>query len=232
MKNIEKYKKQAALAALAEIENGMVVGIGHGSTVHFAIQGLAKLISTGKLTDIVAIPCSLESHNKAEKMGIPIVDFNERQDVDITIDGADEIDPEFNLIKGGGGALLREKMLAQESQREIIIADHQKLSPKLGTNYSLPLEISIFGWVHQIDFIERLGGKANLRKYDNEEIVLTDQGNYLLDCQFGPIEDPEDLAGKLQKRAGILEHGLFLNLASDVIIAGPDGLKHHRKLRG
>ena len=137
MTNIENFKEQAALAALAEIENGMVVGIGHGSTVHFAIQGLAKLIVSGELTDVVAIPCSIESQRKAEKMGIPIVDFNKRQNVDITIDGADEIDPAFNLIKGGGGALLREKMLAQESQREIIIADYQKLSRKLGTKFSL-----------------------------------------------------------------------------------------------
>ena len=232
MTSIENYKEEAAQAAVAEIEKGMVVGIGHGSTVHFAIQGLAQLISTGELADVVVIPCSQESQRKAENMGILIVDFNSRKNIDITIDGADEIDPAFNLIKGGGGALLREKMLAQESKRVIIIADHNKLSPKLGTNFSLPLEISKFGWAHQIDFIEGLGGNASLRKYDNDEMVLTDQENYLLDCHFGAIEDLDELAKALEKRAGILEHGLFLNLATDVIIAGADGILHHRDLRG
>ncbi len=231
MKKIDTYKKQAALAAIAEIKKGMVLGIGHGSTVHFAIQGLAKLIGSGELTDIVVIPCSKKSHRKSENAGITVVEFNSRQKIDIMIDGADEIDPSFNLIKGGGGALLREKILAQASERVIIIADHQKLSPKLGTSFSLPLEISEFGWDHQIEFIQSLGGKAELRKQDNDKIVLTDQGNYLLDCNFGAIDDLKDMARKLEKRAGILEHGLFLNLASDVIVAGPDGIQHHRNLR-
>ncbi len=225
------YKEEAAKAAVEEINSGMVIGIGHGSTVHYALINLAQKLKSGDLVDVQVVACSKESHRKAEEMGIRISDLNDHRSIDITIDGADEIDPNFNLIKGGGGALMREKIVAQASHREIIIADKSKLSPVLGTKFSLPLEISEYGWTHQIEFIDRLGGKASLRKHDNDEMVLTDQGNYLLDCDFGPINNLTKLAKALEARAGILEHGLFLGVATDAIIAGENGLVHHKNLR-
>ncbi len=223
---LDRYKKQAALAAVEFIQAGMLIGIGHGSTTCFAIEAIAEKIRSGNLTGINAIACSLSSQKQAQQLDIPLVDFDAKANIDLTIDGADEIDPSFNLIKGGGGALLREKLVAQESRRNVIIADHAKLSPQLGTHFKLPIEVSIFGWERQLVFIDRLGGKAIPRKHDNDEFVLTDQGNYLLDCDFGPIDNLQALAADLEQRAGILEHGLFLGLATDVIIAGPNGLSH------
>jgi ribose 5-phosphate isomerase A len=221
-----EFKRLAAQAAVEFVEDGMLVGLGHGSTVQFALESIGTRIKSGKLSNIRAIPCSQATKQEAIRLGIPISDFEFNRVIDLTIDGADEIDPEFNLIKGGGGALLREKLVAQESKREIIIADSSKLSAILGSTFKLPIEIAPFGWERQIVYIDQIGGQAIPRKQDNDEFVLSDQGNYILDCDFGPISDPSQLATKLERRAGILEHGLFIGLASDVIIAGPDGVSH------
>ena len=226
-----EFKKQAALAAVELVQSGQIVGLGHGSTVHYALEGLAEKLSSGQLKNVQGVPCSSETERKASKLGIPLVDLNEVAQIDITIDGADEIDPQFNLIKGGGGALLREKMVAEASTREVIVADSSKLSPNLGSQFPLPVEVLPFGWIQQARFIDGLGGRASLRKHDNDEMVLSDQGNYLLDCDFGPIEDLSGLAQQLDARAGIIAHGLFLGLATDVIIAGPDGIEYHRVAR-
>jgi ribose 5-phosphate isomerase A len=220
------YKQLAAQAAVEYVQDGMLIGLGHGSTVQFALESLAARIKSGKLSKISAIPCSKATEQEALRLGIPISDFEFNHSIDLTIDGADEIDPEFNLIKGGGGALLREKLVAQESRREIIIADSSKLSAILGSTFKLPIEIAPFGWERQIAYIDRIGGEAIPRKQDNDEFVLSDQGNYLLDCDFGPISNPSELSTKLESRAGILEHGLFIGLASDVIIAGPEGVSN------
>ena len=223
----DRLKKEAGISAVDFIQSGMVLGLGTGSTVRFALEEIGKRYKDGRLTDIVGIPSSIDTDKRAKELGIPIITFDEKQEIDLTIDGADEIDPDFNLIKGGGGALLREKLVAQESEREVIIADESKLSPELGTNFKLPIEVMPFGWERQVVFVHSLGGKAIARKRDNDEFALSDQGNYLLDCDFGVIEDAAALATQLEGRAGIVEHGLFLGLATDVIVAGADGTKHH-----
>ena len=146
--------------------------------------------------------------------------------VDLTIDGADEVDPALDVIKGGGGALLREKIVAQATHREIIVVDESKLSPALGTRWSVPVEVVSFGWPVQVAFLGSLGGKATLRRLEDGTPFVTDQGNYILDCEFGPLADPVPLGDRLDARAGIVEHGLFLGLVSDVIVAGPDGVRH------
>ena len=223
----DEHKRAAAMAAVELAESGMLIGLGHGSTVQFAIEGIAKRMQAGELKDLLIIPCSRTTEREAKKLGLPLTEFDFKRKIQITMDGADEIDPDFNLIKGGGGALLREKLVAQESEREVIIADESKLSPELGTNFKLPIEVMPFGWERQVVFVHSLGGKAIARKRDNDEFALSDQGNYLLDCDFGVIEDAAALATQLEGRAGIVEHGLFLGLATDVIVAGADGTKHH-----
>lgn len=225
---IDSYKELAARAAVEHVKSDMVVGLGHGSTMYFALLALSEKLKSDELSGLVGIPASSQSEALAKELDIPLGEFNEHVHIDIMIDGADEVDPQFNLIKGGGGALLREKMLAQASQRVVIIVDESKLSPVLGTNFALPLEVARFGWKSHLGFISDVGGQAKLRLGDDGEPILSDQRNFLLDCRFPPISDPKELAQKLEGRSGILEHGLFLTLATDVIVAGPDGVQHHK----
>jgi len=151
--------------------------------------------------------------------------------INVTIDGADEVDPQFNLIKGGGGALFREKIVAQASDREIIVVDDSKLSACLGTKHSLPIEVSPFGWRSQLRYLESLGAHPTIRKNSDGSQYVTDSGNMILDCDFGPIADPVDLAAKLGARAGIIEHGLFIGITSDLIVAAAEGVRHLKMTR-
>jgi len=222
---LEKFKKQAAEKAVEEIESGMVVGLGSGSTVYFAIHKLAEAIRTRELINIVAIASSLQTEKLAKKLGIPLITFQEKQSIDLTIDGADEVDKYLNLIKGGGAAHLREKILIQASNKFVAVVDESKLSTKLGEKWAVPLEVVKFAYPVIESFIESLNGEPDLRKYDNGTPVITDEGNYIIDANFGIIQNPFELADKLENKAGIVEHGLFLRLTSKVIVAGKDGIK-------
>ena len=221
----DELKQLAASSAVDLVESGMVVGLGTGSTTHFALLRLAELIRSGRLRDIVGIPSSLRTESAARELGIPLTDFETHPLIDLTIDGADEVDPELNLIKGGGGALLREKVLAQATRRNVIIVDEGKLAPRLGTRWALPVEVIPFARPAAERFIASMGASVALRVKDDRP-VLTDQGNQLLDAAFGPMENPASIAAQLNARAGIVEHGLFLDLASDVIVAGKEGIRH------
>ncbi len=221
----DELKRQAAAAAVDRLESGMVVGLGTGSTTRFALERIAALIRAGRLERIIGIPSSLQTEKAAGEMGIPLTDFEAHPVIDITIDGADEVDPELNLIKGGGGALLREKVLAQASRRNIIIVDESKLSDRLGTRWALPVEVVPFARAAEERFLASLGAAVVLRTRNGSPVV-TDQGNLLLDARFGPMEDPDRLAGQLNGRAGIVEHGLFVGLAHEVFVAGADGIRH------
>ncbi len=223
-----KYKQLAAEYAVDLIEPGMVVGLGVGTTASFAVQRIAQLVREGKLADMLGIPCSVEVEQEARLMDIPLTTLEDHPFIDITIDGADEVDVHFNLIKGGGGALLREKIVAQASKREVIVVDEEKLSPLLGTRWVLPVEVIPFGWGSQAIFLESLGARVTRRQTDRGTPFITDQGNIILDCSFGPIEQPAALAEQLIQRVGIVEHGLFLGLATDLIVAGKDGIQHQR----
>jgi ribose 5-phosphate isomerase A len=193
----------------------------------------AELLNSGVLKDIMGVPCSIRVDQEARKLGIPLINLDSclgmEREIDLTIDGADEVDPQLNLIKGGGGALLREKIVAQASLRKIIVVDESKLSPKLGTNWAVPVEVITFGCRSQQRFIESLGGKVTIRQNSDGTVFRTDQGNQLLDCDFGPIADPAELSAELNGRAGIIEHGLFLGLATDVIVAGDRGIQHLKR---
>jgi len=208
------------------IESGTVVGLGHGSTASFALQRIAALLKTGALKDIIGVPCSLQVEEEARQLGIPLGTLDEHPVIDVTIDGADEVDSNLDLIKGGGGALLREKIVAQASLREIIVVDESKLSPALGTRWPVPVEVIPFGWRSQISFLESLGARVSVRQTSDGRRFVTDQGNLILDCNFGPLPQPTQVARELSQRTGIVEHGLFLGLTTDVIVAGKNGVRH------
>jgi len=223
---IQKLKKQAADRAVECIESGMVAGLGHGSTASFALQRIAALLKTGTLKDIIGVPCSLQVEEEARQLGIPLGTLDEHPVIDVTIDGADEVDQNLDLIKGGGGALLREKIVAQASLREIIVVDESKLSPALGTRWPVPVEVIPFGWRSQISFLESLGARVSVRQTCDGKRFVTDQGNLILDCNFGPLPQPTQVARELSQRTGVVEHGLFLGLTTDVIVAGKSGVRH------
>jgi ribose 5-phosphate isomerase A len=220
-----REKQQAAERAVAYVASGMVVGLGAGSTAILATRCIGQLLREGRLHDIVGFPCSSAIEAEAHALGIPIT-LDPRDAIDLTIDGADEVDPDLNLIKGGGGALLHEKIVAQASRREIIIVDESKLSPALGTHWPLPVEVIPFGWHFQLCFLESLGARVTVRQQSDGTLFKTDHGNLILDCAFGPIRQPAALAARLDARTGIVEHGLFIGLATEVIVAGADGVRH------
>jgi ribose 5-phosphate isomerase A len=219
-------KQQAADQVLTYIQSGMIVGLGAGSTAILAVRGLAGRLSRSELSDIQGIPCSRVIEAEARHLGIPLTTLEDRPVIDLTFDGADEVDPALNLIKGGGGALLREKIVAQASRREIIIVDESKLSLALGTHWAVPVEVIPFGWRTQAAYLESLGAQPRLRPGDDGTPFKTDQGNFILDSAFGPISDPVSLGARLDARTGIVAHGLFLGLATDVLVAGASGMRH------
>jgi ribose 5-phosphate isomerase A len=221
-------KQQAGEAAAALVESGMVVGLGTGTTAIFATRQIGERLKSGNLRKIVAIATSKATEVAARDLGIPLVADELPSDIDITIDGADEVDPAFDLIKGGGGALLREKIVAQATKRQVIVVDESKLSPKLGTHWALPIEVIEFGWKSQSRFLSGLGATV-VPRVSGSGLFRTDSGNMILDCNFGPIVDAHALAAKLSARTGIVEHGLFLDIAQDVFVAGADGVRHLRR---
>lgn len=225
MSRQDDLKQMAAAAAVDRLQSGMVVGLGTGSTTRFALERIAELIRAGRLERIIGIPSSIQTETAARELGIPLSGLEAHAVIDITIDGADEVDPDLNLIKGGGGALLREKVLAQASRRNLIIVDASKLSERLGTRWALPVEVVPFARAAEERFLASLGAAVALRTR-NSIPVLTDQGNLLLDARFGPITEPGRLAAQLSGRAGIVEHGLFVGLAHEVFVAGADGIRH------
>ena len=225
MKPIEEFKKQAAVKAVELVSSGMVVGLGTGSTAKYAVERIGALYQSGELKDIVGIPSSVQTEKLALAVGVPLTTFEAHQVIDINIDGADEVDPQLNLIKGGGGALLREKVIAQASRRNVIIVDEGKISDQLGTHWALPIEVVPFAGPSETRYLEELGAEVSIRKKDGGDFFKTDQNNLILDADFGPMADPASLAVKLDNRAGISGHGLFVGLTSKVIVAGKDGIR-------
>jgi ribose 5-phosphate isomerase A len=223
-----KYKEAAAHAAVDWIRSGMRVGLGTGSTALHATRRLAELLRSGALTDVTAVATSRATRAEAERLGIPLLDDDLSFELDLTIDGADEVDPELNLIKGGGGALLREKIVAQATRRLIIVVDETKTSARLGERRAVPVEVLEFGWRSQARYLEGLGATVVVREATGGGIYATDSGNMILDCRFGSIVDVRQLAAALTARAGLVEHGLFIGLTHDLIVAGATGVRHLR----
>jgi ribose 5-phosphate isomerase A len=218
------YKRLAGEHAADFVETGMVVGLGTGSTAIFATRHIAARLRSGDIRDVTGFATSSGVWDEAVRLGIPMLSEDMPSAIDLTIDGADEVDPDLNLIKGGGGALLREKIVAEATRRQIIVVDEGKLSPRLGTLFVLPVEVLPYGWQSQSRFLASLNAEVTLRHVQGSEF-RTDQGNLILDCRFGPIADAPGLAQMLAARAGIIEHGLFIGLTSEVVVAGKDGIR-------
>jgi len=225
----EKLKQEAAHHAVGFIKSGMVVGLGTGSTAAFAVMRIAERLKSRDLKNIVGIPTSIRTEKLARELEIPLCGLDAQPAIDVTIDGADEVDEDLNLIKGGGGALLREKVVAQASRRNIIVVDESKLSLRLGTRWALPVEVIPFATRAEENFLKSLGAAVTLRLDAQGQPYKTDQHNYILDANFGQMADPNRLAAKLNERAGIVEHGLFLGLVGDVIVAAQDEIRHLKR---
>lgn len=212
-------KRDVGEKAIEFVKDGMIVGLGTGTTAYWAIRKLRDLVKDGLI--IKAIPTSRQTEKLARELGIELVSFSDIKKIDITIDGADEIDPDLNLIKGGGGALLREKLVASISDKLIIIADESKYVKQLGP-FPLPIEVVPFGWEITTERLKELGCIPKLRLHKNKPI-RTDNGNYILDCQFEKITDPNTMNLKINLIPGVVDNGLFINMADIVIIGYSDG---------
>ena len=220
-----EWKKAAAEAAAQLVEDGMVVGLGTGSTAGFFVGALARRLSSEPLR-ITGIPTSERTAGLARDLKIPLVTFAEHSRIDLTVDGADEVElGTLSLIKGHGGALLREKIVAAASDRMVVVADETKVSEKLGMLASVPVEIVQFGWQVTLKRLGELGGNATLRFSADRTPLVTDGGNYIADCAFGPMENPKETAHHLDHVVGAIEHGLFLGFAQEVIVGGRNGTK-------
>nr|WP_263314183.1 ribose-5-phosphate isomerase RpiA [Mammaliicoccus sp. Marseille-Q6498] len=213
-----QLKERVAHEAVNYIQDGMKVGLGTGSTIYYAIQKLSERIKNG--LDIIAIPTSTKTTEWANEYGIPLTDFSKVEHLDIVIDGADEVDEHFQMIKGGGGALLREKIVANATDAFIVIVDESKLVHQLG-NFQVPIEVIPFGFEVTAKAIEALGGKSTLRTTDKGPFI-TDNQNYILDCDFGLIEHPEKFNHDLISIIGVVETGLFIDMASKVLVSRSD----------
>ncbi len=227
MSDSEKLKRQAAERAMAFVRPGMKLGLGTGSTARHFVDLIGEAVKRG--LDVVGVPTSEATFRQAQALGVPLATLDEIAELDLTVDGADEIDPALRLIKGGGGALLREKIVASSSRRMVAIADSTKRVARLG-RFPLPVEIVPFGLASTRRRVERaaasvgLGGAIELRRRDGA-IFVTDGGHYILDCAFGAIPDPDALNQALAAVCGVVEHGLFIGMATTAIFAGPNGIE-------
>ena len=218
----EKLKKLAGEKAVEHINDGMIVGLGTGSTVKYSLKKLGELVRDG--LDIKGIPTSINTKRIAKQENIPLTTLEENPELDITIDGADEVDSFLNLIKGGGGALTREKIIAFNSKKVIIVVDDSKIVKALGIDFPLPVEIIKYGWTATKKRLEEFDCTVELRKIMENEPYITDNGNYILDCEFERIDDPEQLEIDINSIPGVVENGLFIGLVDEVIVGGKQGI--------
>lgn len=216
-------KQRAAERAVEEVRDGMVLGLGSGSTVGFVLDALGRRVADG--LKVVGIPSSERTAAEARRLGIPLTDFATHRRLDLTIDGADQIARgSLDLVKGLGGALLREKMIALASARMIVVADESKLVPQLGGATPLPVEIVPFGWEATLDRLKALGSTPRLRFVEDGKPFVTDNGNYIADCGFASILDPTELDRGLRVLFGVVATGLFCGLASRAIVGTARGI--------
>ena len=218
----EELKKLAAEKAVEEVEDGMIVGLGTGSTMKYTLKKLGELVRNG--LKIQGIATSINTKRIAQEEGIPLTTIDKHPEIDITIDGADEVDSSLNLIKGGGGALTREKIIAYNSKKVVIIIDDSKIVKALGIDFPLPVEVIKFGWTSTKKALESFGCGVALREIIQGEPFITDNGNYILDCEFKYILEPEQLEKDINNIPGVVENGLFINLTHQVIVGGKQGI--------
>ena len=224
MSNLDSFKQQVAEHALEYVESGMVLGLGTGSTASHLVRALAARLREGRLRDIVGVPTSESTAALAQQLGITLATLDQRPRLDLAIDGADEIDPALNLIKGLGGALLREKIVESSADRFIVISDETKLVSQLGTRAPLPVEVIAFGLALASRRLADLGGTPELRRAPDGSPFRTDEGNLILDVRFAGIADAPALNAAINAIPSVVEHGLFIGMASIALVAGAAGV--------
>jgi ribose 5-phosphate isomerase A len=226
MDHVTHLKRLAAERAVDFVESGMVVGLGSGSTSKHVVDVVGERLGAGILHNLVGVPTSEQTAAQAWALGIPLSTLAEHPVLDLAIDGADEVDPHLNLIKGLGGALLREKIVESAARRFVVVVDESKLVEQLGTRGPLPVEVTQFAWQAHAGWLASLGCRAELRREGDGAPFVTDNGNYILHCTFpGGIPDPVLLARRLRERPGIVEHGLFLDMATEVVVSAASGVR-------
>lgn len=218
---IDAKKKAVGEKAVEYIQDGMILGLGSGSTVYWMLKKLEEYVKDGLV--VKGVPSSLKTEGWAKEFGIPLVTLSEARRLDLAIDGADEVDSAFNLTKGGGGSLLREKLVNDAADRLIIVVDDSKLVKRLGA-FPLPVEIVPFGWENTAEKIAALQCQPKLRRKDSE-IFVTNNGNYIVDCEFNEITEPAALHQNLKMILGVVETGLFINMADIVLVSGESGVR-------
>lgn len=219
----DAMKRAAAARAVAEIEDGMIVGLGSGSTASIAVELLAERVAGG--LRVAGIPSSEKTAELARRLGVPLTGFAEHRRIDLAIDGADQVQRRgLNVVKGLGGSLLREKIVAAASARMIIMVDETKLVDRLGGATPVPVEIAVFGWETVVDRLEKLGLRPRLR-WTGDAVFVTDGGNYIADCGVAEIPDPAALEARLAAVVGVVESGLFIGLASKIVVGRPTGVE-------
>ena len=219
--DLQNQMKQAvALAAVDQIENGMILGLGSGSTAALMIEALAVKIKSGEIKDVVGVTTSFQGEVLASELGIPLKSLSSVSEIDLAIDGADEVDPKFQLIKGGGACHVQEKLVAALAKKFIVVVDSTKLVEKLNLDFKLPVEVLPSAWKQVQKTLQDLGGKGNLRMAQKKAgPIVTDQGNLILDLSFGNgIDQPELLESQINNIPGVLENGLFVNLTDQVLV--------------
>ncbi len=219
-------KRMAAEAAVSRVRDGMVLGLGTGSTTRFAVERLGSMVAEG--INVTGVPTSDATAELAKSLGIPLTNLDDHPELDLTIDGADEVDPGLNLIKGMGGALFREKLVALASKEMVVIVDESKLVETLGQRTPVPVEVLPFGWKHTFQRLANLGCEPSLRGTPSRRYV-TDNGNYILDCSFQPIENASALERRIKHVPGVLECGLFVGIADLVLVGQEDGIREMRR---
>ncbi|MFP4435788.1 MAG: ribose-5-phosphate isomerase RpiA [Chloroflexaceae bacterium] len=223
--DIEQFKHRAALHAMSYVRSQSAIGLGTGSTVKYVLDELGRRLADGRLHSIVGVPTSDQTTQLARRLRIPLTSPEEQPELDLAIDGADEIDPNMNLIKGLGGALLREKIVAAAANLLIIVADSSKMVPQLGSRNPLPIEVIPFAAPLVLRRLADLPGKATIRYIANQQPFITDEGNYIIDYASGPIDDLEYLDTTLLRIPGVVEHGLFLNMTRCAAVADSQTVK-------
>lgn len=227
VEQIQELKEKAAETAAMMLEDDMVVGLGSGTTSTLIVAAIGKRVKEG--LRIIGIPTSERTAEQALQLNIPLSTLGEHPKLDIALDGADEVElGSLNLVKGGGGNLLREKLVTIASARFIAVVDERKLVEKLGSRWPLAVEVVPFGWQTTERRLRELGASPDLRLQADGQIFVTDGGHYILDCTFGPIPSASELAAKLDGIVGVVEHGLFVGLTSEVIVGGSQGIKRLR----
>jgi ribose 5-phosphate isomerase A len=223
--DVAALKQAAAARAVEYIEDGMAVGLGTGTTAWYVVETLAALRAQGRLAHIVGVATSRATEAHARERGVPVATLDERPHLDLTIDGADEVDPALDLIKGHGGALLWEKIVASASDRLVIVVDQSKMVQRLGLSAALPVEVVPFGWRVVADAIRELGAEPRRRTIDQGAPFVTDGGHDILDCRFvGGIAEPAPLEARLRSIPGVVETGLFVGMAAAVVVGRPAGI--------